>query len=141
MFILGWWFHPFFQAFFSELGRDIYHKLKDFIVKKSKDFQNNFDSSSLKIEFVGKYEEIDVHVSIDARDEGVVNEAFEKINEVLPFITKLIDDFIKEGKKVERIWVIYSARRKKWELNFANFADGSQEFGELYYHKDSLEYV
>ena len=141
MFILGVSLYPFFRAFFSELGKDAYHKLKDFIVKKSKEFQENFDVNSFhKIEFVGKYEGIAIHVAINARDQSVVNEAIEKMKEVFSLIKSLINDFCQRGKKVERIDVIYSPKRRKWELNFAKFADGSHEFGELYRNKDSLKY-
>lgn len=141
MFVLGAWLYPFFQAFFSELGRDTYLKLKDFIVERSKEFQESFGADSFhKIEFVGKYEGIDIHVSIDAKDQHVVEDAIEKAKGVFPLIEDLINNFRQREKEVIRIWMVYSARRRRWELNFANFADGSEEFGKLYHDKGSLEY-
>lgn len=140
MIVLGALFYPFFQSFFSELGKDAYHGLKNYIARRSKEFQENFDDVSFhKIEFLGKYEGVDIHTSLDVKDQSRVNDAFERMNEVIPLIKNLIKDFQQREKEIERIWIRYSPKRRKWELNFTNFADGSEEFGEVYHDKDGLD--
>lgn len=118
-----------FGAFCTFMGTGAAQALKDYIVRRSRDFETLEGFRFHKGNFNGSIRGVNVEVAINCKDHHTYAAALDKWHDVAPLVEDLIETHGAQNIRVLRI--IYGAKSGRWILNMVDLNGGRHEFGPL----------